>query len=64
MHVVPSWLHIVAIVMLFAGAVIAAVIIVDEIRHPQPMRIMNLVWPLCVLFGTLIVLVGGYWAPN
>jgi hypothetical protein len=44
--------------MLIAGAVVAAVITLDEMRHPQPMRIMNAVWPLCALFGTVFVLAG------
>lgn len=55
---VPSWLHFLAIAMLVAGAVIAAGIGIDETRHPQPMWIMNLVWPLCALFGTVFVLAG------
>jgi len=55
---VPSWLHGLAIVMLLAGVVIAAGIGIDETRHPQPMWIMNLVWPLCALFGTVFVLAG------
>ncbi|MGC1777131.1 MAG: DUF4396 domain-containing protein [Xanthobacteraceae bacterium] len=55
---VLSWLHFLAIAMLVAGVVIAAGIGVDETRHPQPMWIMNLVWPLCALFGTIFVLAG------
>ncbi|HEX3936683.1 MAG TPA: DUF4396 domain-containing protein [Xanthobacteraceae bacterium] len=55
---VPFWFHLLAIVMLAAGAVIAAGISADEVRHPQPMWIMNLVWPLCALFGTIFVLAG------
>lgn len=50
------WLHIVAVAMLIAGAVSAIGIALDEIRHPQPMAIMNAVWPLCALFGTIIVI--------
>ena len=44
--------------MLAAGIDIAIYIALDEIRHPQPMWIMNLVWPLCALFGTVLVLAG------
>lgn len=44
--------------MLVGGVVIAAGISTDEMRHPQPMAIMNLVWLLCALFGTIFVLAG------
>jgi hypothetical protein len=32
----------------------ALVIAADLIRHPQKMWIMNLVWPLTALFGSVI----------
>jgi hypothetical protein len=58
MQILPPWFHVLAIGMLAAGALIAAGISADEMRHPQPMAIMNLVWPLCALFGTIFVLAG------
>ncbi|PZA10368.1 DUF4396 domain-containing protein [Rhodopseudomonas palustris] len=51
---IPHWLHLVAIGSLLLGALCASVIVVDEIRHPQRMWIMNAVWPLTALFGTVI----------
>lgn len=55
---IPSWLHVLALVALSCGFVSAAIVAVDEIRHPQHMWIMNLVWPLVALFGTVITLWG------
>src|SRR5215469_15517179 len=51
----PHWLHDLALIMLALGAVIACAIAIDEFRRPQPMAIMNVVWPVCALFGTLVV---------
>ncbi len=44
--------------MLVAGFVCAAVIAIDEARHPQHMWIMNIVWPLVALFGSLLTIWG------
>jgi hypothetical protein len=49
---IPAWLHYTSIFFLFLGGLCAAIIVVDEWRHPQRMWIMNLVWPLTALFGT------------
>lgn len=51
---VPAWLHILAIVALLLGLGSAALIAFDEIKHPQPMWIMNVVWPVTALFGTVV----------
>lgn len=51
---IPAWLHILAFISLAFGLLCAAAIVADEIRHPQPMRIMNLVWPLVALFGSIV----------
>ena len=53
---IPLWLHWLSVISLAAGAACAAVIAVDEVRHPQPMWIMNLVWPLVALSGSVLVL--------
>ncbi|HEX4270379.1 MAG TPA: DUF4396 domain-containing protein [Rhizomicrobium sp.] len=53
---VPSWLHILSIVALAGGFVCAAAIVADEISHPQHMWIMNVVWPVAALFGTVLTL--------
>ncbi len=50
----PLWLHILSIAFLLLGGVCALVIAVDEIRHPQHMAVMNLVWPLIALSATVI----------
>ena len=54
----PYWLHILSIASLALGAVCAAIIIVDERRHPQHMWIMSVVWPVTALFGGLFALAG------
>jgi len=50
----PAWLHALSIVTLVAGGFCAAIIIVDEVNRPQKMWIMNLVWPLTALFGSIL----------
>ncbi|MGN6097216.1 MAG: DUF4396 domain-containing protein [Bosea sp. (in: a-proteobacteria)] len=50
----PAWLHTLSIVTLVAGAICAAIIVIDEINRPQKMGIMNFVWPLTALFGSLL----------
>lgn len=50
----PAWLHGLSIASLALGAVCAAAIMADEFRHPQKMWIMNLVWPLTALFGSVL----------
>ena len=53
---IPPWLHDLSIAALLIGVVCAAVIAVDVARHPQPMWIMSVVWPVTALFGTVWVL--------
>jgi hypothetical protein len=55
---VPGWLHFLSIAYLLLGFACAAIIAVDEIREPQHMWIMNVVWPVTALFGTLLWLWG------
>ncbi|MBA16533.1 MAG: hypothetical protein CMN73_09270 [Sphingomonas sp.] len=50
----PQWLHLLSIASLALGAVCAIVIVLDLLRYPQKMWIMNLVWPLTALFGSVI----------
>ena len=57
---IPLWLTVLSIISLAAGFACAAVIAADEVRHPQPMWIMNLVWPLVALSGSVFVL-WAYW---
>lgn len=49
---VPIWLHDLAIAHLLFGGLCAFIIMADEVRHPQHMWIMNVVWPVTALFGT------------
>jgi hypothetical protein len=51
----PLWLHNLSIASLLLALVCAAVIAVDVMRHPQHMGIMNLVWPIAALFGSVFV---------
>jgi hypothetical protein len=53
-----AWLHYTAAMSLGLGIACAIVIAIDECRHPQPMWIMNVVWPLTALSGTVPWLVG------
>ena len=56
----PPLLHTLAAVSLSAATACAVIIALDEIRRPQTMWIMNLVWPLTALFGSAFWLTGYY----
>jgi hypothetical protein len=49
---IPPWLHNLSIAYLLLGAICAVVIAADEMRAPQHMWIMNVVWPVTALFGS------------
>lgn len=51
---IPDWLHWLSIAMLVFGALCALYIADDVRRHPQKMWIMNVVWPVTALFGTVL----------
>ncbi len=53
---IPAWLHDLSIAALLLGALCAIVVAADVARHPQQMWIMNVVWPVTALFGTVWVL--------
>lgn len=53
---IPAWLHILAILSLGMGVISAFIIIIAEIRDPQHMWIMNVVWPLFALFASVAAL--------
>lgn len=53
---VLSWLHIVSTVFVCLGLTCALVIAADVLRHPQHMWIMNIVWPVTALFGTIWII--------
>jgi hypothetical protein len=50
---IPLWFHWLSIASLGVALVCAAAIALDEMRRPQHMAIMNLVWPLTALFGSV-----------
>ena len=52
---IPARLHDLSLAYLWLGALSAAIVAIDVLRHPQHMWIMNLVWPLTALFGTILV---------
>ena len=52
---IPVWLHILSIASLTLGALCLVAIAADILRHPQHMGIMNVVWPVTALFGTVWV---------
>ncbi|HEX7711383.1 MAG TPA: DUF4396 domain-containing protein [Sphingomonadaceae bacterium] len=56
----PPALHALAVVSLIVGFICAGVIVLDLLRHPQKMWIMNLVWPITALFGSVLWL-AFYW---
>jgi len=53
---IPNWLHIVAWISILVGFACAAYTIMDVRRHPQHMKIMNYVWPICALFGHVLII--------
>ncbi|PTW61666.1 uncharacterized protein DUF4396 [Breoghania corrubedonensis] len=58
--IVPLWLHALSLISLALGLVCCVIIAVDEVRDPQHMWIMNLVWPVVALFASLMALWGYY----
>lgn len=56
----PPSLHAIAILSLAIGIASALLVVADLTRHPQRMWVMNLVWPLVTLFGSLVWL-AAYW---
>jgi Domain of unknown function (DUF4396) len=55
---IPLWLHVLAIISLLASAACALALLVDVLRHPQHMWIMDMVWPLTGLFAGPLALWG------
>lgn len=53
---IPPWLHDLSLVFVVIGVLCAAWLAIDVARHPQHMGVMNLVWPITALFGTVLTL--------
>jgi len=51
---ISSWLHLLSLFSLALAVICALAIAWDVLRHPQKMPIMNVVWPLTALFGSVI----------
>jgi Domain of unknown function (DUF4396) len=51
----PEWLNFLSIAALLFGPVCSLIVCIDVIRHPQQMAVMNVVWPVTALFGTIAV---------
>ncbi|MFJ7441187.1 DUF4396 domain-containing protein [Methylorubrum thiocyanatum] len=51
----PGWLHAVSIAALLLGAACALLLSVEVVQHPQHMTVMNVVWPVSALFGSVAV---------
>ncbi|URV29641.1 DUF4396 domain-containing protein [Burkholderia gladioli] len=61
----PAWLDKLSAAWIVLGAFCALVIVFDEVRRRQKMWIMNLVWPLTALFGTIFWVAAYYvWGRN
>jgi hypothetical protein len=58
---IPAWLHFLAVASLLVAFACTLVIAFDELRNPQHMWIMNVVWPVTALFGSGLAL-WGYFA--
>lgn len=54
--VLPIWLQFVANTSLALAMVSAVAIAIHLARHPQKMWIMNVVWPVTALFGSVLIL--------
>lgn len=54
----PEWLHILAWAYLSLCFLCGTIMIMDELRRPQKMMIMNFVWPITALYGGPLALWG------
>jgi hypothetical protein len=51
----PPWLHSLALAMLTLGVVCAIGVGIRVVQRPERMPVMNVVWPVCALFGGVLV---------
>jgi len=51
----PTWLDALSTAFLLLGAAGSLIVSVHVIRHPKHMTVMNVVWPVTALFGTVAV---------
>ena len=50
---VPKWLHALSVASLLLATLCLLIIALDLLKHPQHMWIMNVVWPVTALFGSV-----------
>lgn len=53
---IPQWLTYLSILSLVLGALTSLWIAVDLRNHPAKIGVMNAVWPICALFGSILLL--------
>lgn len=53
---VPAWLNALSVASLVVAGLCAALVAIDLVRFPQPMAIMNWVWPITALYGGPVAL--------
>jgi hypothetical protein len=58
---IPEWLQVLAVVALLGAFACALILVVDVVRRPQPMGVMNFVWPITALYLGPVA-VWWYWA--
>ena len=58
---VSEWLRLAAIVSIVLAILCALALLVDLVRRPQPMWIMNAVWPLTALYAGPLALLAYFW---
>ena len=57
----PAWLLVLAWISLALGVASAVFIAFDVWRHPQPMKVMNAVWPIDGLWGSVAWVAAYLW---
>lgn len=50
-------LHAISVASLIAAAACALMLLIEVVRHPQRMKIMNVVWPISGLYGGPLALI-------
>ncbi|MGV9826463.1 DUF4396 domain-containing protein [Gordonia sp. NPDC003429] len=50
---IPSWLVTISWISVALAVCCAVLVTIDIVRRPQPMPVMNLVWPIVTLFGSV-----------
>lgn len=56
-HQFPGWLHLLSILSLTIAGLCSLWVSRDLLRRPEKMAVMNWVWPLVMLFGSVLWLV-------